>query len=105
MGGIPCEAGVIKACSGDVAVGEALFLTSASSCSDDNHLLIAHTLGCLQTVNPGVAELRCENLAAFGQSLRGMTNTNIPAGLSQRYVWLRNVCSVRRLSAGPSVQS
>src|SRR5580658_9343531 len=69
LGRIPGEAGVVKARSGDVAVSKAIFLTPASTCTDDNHLLIAHALGRLQTVNPHVAEMRCENLAAPSQSL------------------------------------
>src|ERR1039458_5213246 len=66
--GIPGEAGAVKTCPGDFAVGEALFLTSASSCSDENRLLIAHTLGRLKTVNPDVTEMRRENLTTFGQT-------------------------------------
>ena len=69
MGGVPCQAGVVKPCPGDVAVREALSLTSASSHSDDHHLLIAHTLRRLKTVNPDITEMRGENLTAFGQSL------------------------------------
>ena len=46
LGGIPCQAGVVKACPGDIVVRKALFLPSASSCSYDNHLLIANTFGC-----------------------------------------------------------
>ena len=45
LGGIPGQTGVVKARSGDVTIRKALFLTSATSCSDDDHLLIAHTLG------------------------------------------------------------
>ena len=69
--GVPCQTGVVKPCSGDVAVREALSPPSSPSHSDDYHLLIAHTLGCLQTVNPDVTEVGCENLAALSQSLRG----------------------------------
>src|ERR1039458_2487965 len=66
--GVPGQTGVVKTGSGDVTVGKTLFLTSASSHPDDNDLLIAHTLGGLQTVNPDVAEVRCENLTTFGQT-------------------------------------
>jgi hypothetical protein len=46
-------------------------LTSASSCSNDHHLLIADTLRSLQTVNPDIAEVAGENLTAFGQPFIG----------------------------------
>ena len=71
LGGIPCQAGVIKARSGDIAVGEALFLPPASSRSDHHDLLIADTIGCLQAVDPGVAEMRGENLTTFVQAVAG----------------------------------
>ena len=80
MGGIPCEAGVVKSCSGDIAVSETLFLTSAPSCSDHHHLLIADTLGCIQTVNPDVTEMRRENLATFGQSVPWDDKQQDPTG-------------------------
>jgi hypothetical protein len=67
LGGIPCQTRVVKPRSGDVAVRKTLFLTSASSCSDHDYLLVAHTLGCFQTVNPDVTEMRRENLAMWGQ--------------------------------------
>jgi hypothetical protein len=46
-----------------------LSLASATSHSEDDHLLIAHTLGRFQTVNPDITEMCGENLTAFGQSL------------------------------------
>jgi len=78
--GVPCEAGVVKSCSGDVTVCKALFLTSATSCSDHYHLLIAHTLGRFEPVNPGVAEVRCENSTAFGQPIPWDDKQQDPAG-------------------------
>jgi len=71
LGGIPCQAGVVKSCSGDIAVRKTLFLTPASSCAYDNNLLIAHALRCLQTVNPDITEMRGENLTTFGQPVAG----------------------------------
>ena len=50
--GFLAQAGVVKSCPGDVAVRKTFFLTSAPPCSDHHHLLIAHTLGCFEPVNP-----------------------------------------------------
>src|SRR5271166_5890154 len=71
LGGIPGEAGVVKPCAGDVAVRKPLSLTPASSRSDDNHLFIARALRGFEPVNPGVTEMRGENLTTFGQLLAG----------------------------------
>ena len=69
MGGVPDQAGVVKPCPGDIAVREALSLASGPADSNDNHLLIAHTLRRLKAADPDIAEVCSENLTTLGQSL------------------------------------
>ena len=69
MGGVPGQAGVVKPCPGDIAVREAFSFASSPSDSNDNHLLIAHTLRRLKAENPDIAEVGGENLTTLGQSL------------------------------------
>jgi hypothetical protein len=69
LGGIPGQAGVVKTCSGDVALRQTLIRMSASSYSNENHLLVAHALRGFKPVNPDPTEKRGENLTAFGQTV------------------------------------
>jgi len=65
------KAGVIKPCTGDVAVGETFSFTSTPANSEKNHLLVAHAVRHLKAENPDIAKLRGENLAALGQPVAG----------------------------------
>jgi hypothetical protein len=97
----------MKSRPSDAAVRETLARASGTSHSEDDHLLITHTLRSLKAENPDIAEVGGENLTAFGQSLAGDDEEQNTARLHPaiRVAQERLLCATTvRGSKGPIVR-